>query len=131
MSTRTRLTTIAALATLAAGAFALPAAADDARPPIPEPADAEARAELCARIPAARDRIAERLAALEADDDPGSPERLGARIGRAEGKGRDGAVRMLEHRAERRAERRADRLERLQENLERLSDAESAYCPGQ
>lgn len=125
LKTTTRLAAAAALATLTAGAFALPAAADDTRPPIPEPADAQARAELCERIPAAQDRIEARIATIEADEDTaGSLEWLGKRVGRAEGKGREDVAGMLEHRTQ----RRTDRLERLQENLERLATAEAAYC---
>lgn len=127
MSTRTRLTTITALVTLTAGAFALPASAEDKRPPVPEPLDAEARAALCERIPAALDRMAERIEAIEAGEDaPGSLEWLGKRVGHAEGRGHDGVGRMLEHRME----RRADRLERIQENVERLTQAQDAYCTG-
>lgn len=132
MSTRTRLIAVTALTALATGAFVLPAAAAD-RPPIPEPADDDARAALCERIPAAQDRIAARIAAIESGEDtPGSLDRLRARIDRAEGKGRATQARMLEHRAEHRAEhwteRRVDRVEHLKENLERLADAEAAYC---
>lgn len=126
MSTTARLTTIAALATLVAGAVALPASADT-RPPVPEPVDDEARAALCERIPAALDRMTARIEALEAgEDSPGSMEWLDRRVGRAEGKGHHGVGRMLEHRAE----RRADRLERLQENVERLTQAQATYCTG-
>lgn len=125
MSTRTRLTTIAALTALAAGAVALPAAADDGRPPVPAPGDPEARAALCERIPAAQERIGARIAALEGDEDAaGTIAWLGRRIGRAEGKGREDTARLLEHRAERRTER----LDRLQENLARLGDAQARYC---
>lgn len=127
MSTRTRVVTVAAMAALATGAIALPASADDTRPPVPEPVDAAARAALCERIPAALDRMAERIEVIQADGDtPGSQAWLGSRVDRAEGHGRHGAGRMLEHRAE----RRADRLERLQENVERLTRAQAAYCTG-
>lgn len=133
MSTRTRFAAATALATLAAGAFALPAVADDTRPPIPEPVDAQARTELCERIPAALERIEARIATVEADGDTaGSLEWLGRRVGRAEDKGREKAAGMLadraEHRAEHQAERRVNRLERLQENMSRLEAAQAAYC---
>ncbi len=124
MSTRTRLSAVAALSALATGAFVLPAAAAD-RPPIPEPADDDALAALCERIPAAQDRIATLIARIESGEDvPGSLDRLRARVHRVEGKGRAGQARMLEHRIE----RRTDRLTHLKENLERLADAEAAYC---
>ena len=127
MSTRARLTTITALTMLVAGAFAVPASADDTRPPVPGPADDEARAVLCERIPAALDRMTQRIEALQAGDDaPGSLAWLGMRAERAEGEGHHRVARMLEHRIE----RRADRLERLQENLERLTDAQAEYCTG-
>lgn len=127
MSTKSRAVAVAALATLVTGALALPASADDTRPPVPEPVDEEARTALCERIPAALDRMAERIEAIEAGEDaPGSLEWLGKRVGRAEGRGHHGAAGMLEHRME----RRADRLERLQENVERLTQAQATYCTG-
>jgi hypothetical protein len=127
MSIRNRVVAVAALTTLVAAAVALPASADDTRPPVPEPVDDEARAALCERIPAALDRMTERIATIQAgEDSPGSLAWLGRRADHAHGKGHDDLGRMLEHRME----RRADRLERLQENLERLTQAQAAYCTG-
>lgn len=131
MSTTTRAVTAAALAALVTGAIALPASADDNRPPIPKPVD-EVRAMLCERVPAALDRMTARIEALEAGEDvpPGTPQGLGLGLGRAEGRGHHGGGRMLEHRADRPAVPRVDRLERLKENVERLTRAQDAYCTG-